>query len=56
MFLQIKSIQKYIFIRQQKMIVYTGHARKMAKKMIDQGHQIITSNVEGGHSAAANLK
>ena len=37
--------------------VHPGHARKMAKKMIDQGHQVIYyENVEGGHSAAANLK
>ena len=37
--------------------VHPGHARKMAKKMIDQGHKIIYyENIEGGHSAAANLK
>ncbi len=37
--------------------VHPGHARKMAKKMIDQGHQVIYyENIEGGHSAAANLK
>ena len=37
--------------------VHPGHARKMAKKMIDQGHKVIYyENVEGGHSAAANLK
>ena len=29
----------------------------MAKKMLDQGHKVIYyENVEGGHSAAANLK
>ena len=37
--------------------VHPGHARKMAKKMIEQGHQVIYyENIEGGHSAAANLK
>tara|TARA_B100000700_G_C14927253_1_gene800104 strand:+ start:10 stop:1287 length:1278 start_codon:yes stop_codon:yes gene_type:complete len=37
--------------------VHPGHARKMAKKMLDQGHKVIYyENVEGGHSAAANLK
>jgi prolyl oligopeptidase len=37
--------------------VHPGHARKMAKKMLDQGHKIIYyENIEGGHSAAANLK
>ena len=37
--------------------VHPGHARKMAKKMIDQGHKVIYyENIEGGHSAAANLK
>ena len=29
----------------------------MAAKMLDQGHKVIYyENVEGGHSAAANLK
>jgi prolyl oligopeptidase len=29
----------------------------MAKKMLDQGHTVIYyENIEGGHSAAANLK
>jgi len=37
--------------------VHPGHARKMAKKMIDQGHKVIYyENIEGGHSAATNLK
>ena len=37
--------------------VHPGHARKMAKKMLDQGHKVIYyENIEGGHSAAANLK
>ena len=37
--------------------VHPGHARKMAKKMLDQGHEVIYyENIEGGHSAAANLK
>ena len=37
--------------------VHPGHARKMAKKMLDQGHDVIYyENIEGGHSAAANLK
>jgi len=37
--------------------VHPGHARKMAAKMLDQGHKVIYyENVEGGHSAAANLK
>ena len=37
--------------------VHPGHARKMAKKMLDQGHKIIYyENVEGGHSAASNYE
>ncbi len=37
--------------------VHPGHARKMAAKMMDMGHPIIYyENIEGGHSAAANLK
>lgn len=37
--------------------VHPGHARKMAAKMTDQGHEIIYyENTEGGHAAAANLK
>ena len=36
--------------------VHPGHARKMAAKMIDQGHQNIWyyENIEGGHGGAAN--
>lgn len=37
--------------------VHPGHARKMAAKMIDAGHEVVYyENTEGGHSAAANLK
>jgi len=37
--------------------VHPGHARKMAAKMLDQGHELLYyENTEGGHSAAANLK
>ena len=38
--------------------VHPGHARKMAAKMIDQGHEGISyyENTEGGHSASSNLK
>lgn len=37
--------------------VHPGHARKMAKKMMDMGHPVLYhENIEGGHSAAANLK
>ena len=36
--------------------VHPGHARKMAKKMDDQGHKVYYyENIEGGHSASANL-
>lgn len=36
--------------------VHPGHARKMAKKMIDQGHPILYyENIEGGHGGSANL-
>ncbi|MDB6095436.1 MAG: prolyl oligopeptidase family protein [Verrucomicrobia bacterium] len=35
--------------------VHPGHARKMAAKMIEQGHDILYyENVEGGHGGAAN--
>ena len=37
--------------------VHPGHARKMAKKMIDHGHKIhYYENIEGGHGGAADLK
>ncbi|CAI8357403.1 MAG: Prolyl endopeptidase [Porticoccaceae bacterium UBA1117] len=37
--------------------VHPGHARKMAKRMEDQGHKFLYyENIDGGHSAAANLK
>ena len=37
--------------------VHPGHARKMAKRMEDQGHDFLYyENIDGGHSAAANLK
>lgn len=36
--------------------VHPGHARKMAAKMLDQGHQHVWyyENIEGGHGGAAN--
>ena len=37
--------------------VHPGHARKMAAKMLDQGHQILYfENTEGGHAAATTNK
>ncbi|GAK32166.1 putative peptidase y4nA [alpha proteobacterium Q-1] len=37
--------------------VHPGHARKMAAKMIEQGHDVLYyENIEGGHAGAANLK
>ncbi len=38
--------------------VHPGHARKMAAKMMSQGHKNIRyyENTEGGHAASANLK
>jgi prolyl oligopeptidase len=37
--------------------VHPGHARKMAKRMEDQNHSFLYyENIDGGHSAAANLK
>jgi prolyl oligopeptidase len=37
--------------------VHPGHARKMARRMQDQGHDFLYyENIDGGHSAAANLK
>lgn len=37
--------------------VHPGHARKAAKRMEDQGHDFLYyENIDGGHSAAANLK
>jgi prolyl oligopeptidase len=37
--------------------VHPAHARKMAKRMEDQGHVFLYyENIDGGHSAAANLK
>jgi prolyl oligopeptidase len=35
--------------------VHPGHARKLAARMIEQGHDVLYyENIEGGHSAAAN--
>ncbi len=35
--------------------VHPGHARKMAARMLDQGHRVLYfENTEGGHGAAAN--
>jgi prolyl oligopeptidase len=37
--------------------VHPAHARKVAKRMEDQGHSFLYyENIDGGHSAAANLK
>lgn len=37
--------------------VHPGHARKMAAKMMEAGHEVVYyENTEGGHSAAANLE
>ena len=37
--------------------VHPAHARKVAKRMEDQGHNFLYyENIDGGHSAAANLK
>ena len=37
--------------------VHPGHARKMAKRMEDLGHDFLYyENIDGGHSASANLK
>ena len=37
--------------------VHPGHARKTARRMQDQGHEFLYyENIDGGHSAAANLK
>ncbi len=37
--------------------VHPGHARKAAKRMEDQDHDFLYyENIDGGHSAAANLK
>jgi len=37
--------------------VHPGHARKVAKRFEDQGHDFLYyENIDGGHSAAANLK
>ena len=37
--------------------VHPAHARKMAKRLEDQGHKFLYyENIDGGHSAAANLK
>ena len=37
--------------------VHPAHARKMAKRLENQGHKFLYyENIDGGHSAAANLK
>ncbi|MDE2158871.1 MAG: S9 family peptidase, partial [Burkholderiales bacterium] len=35
--------------------VHPGHARKMAARMLDQGHAVLYwENIEGGHGGAAD--
>jgi prolyl oligopeptidase len=35
--------------------VHPAHARKMAARMLEQGHDVLYfENIEGGHGAAAN--
>jgi len=35
--------------------VHPGHARKMAARMMEQGHDVLYfENIEGGHGGAAN--
>ncbi len=37
--------------------VHPGHARKMAKKMLDMGFEVLYyENIEGGHGGAADFK
>jgi prolyl oligopeptidase len=37
--------------------VHPGHARKMAAKMREQGHDVLYfENIEGGHGGAADNK
>jgi prolyl oligopeptidase len=37
--------------------VHPGHARKMAARMQDQGHDVLYwENTEGGHSPAASIE
>jgi prolyl oligopeptidase len=37
--------------------VHPAHARKVAKRMEEQGHDFLYyENIDGGHSASANLK
>ena len=37
--------------------VHPGHARKMAARLEEEGHQVLYyENIEGGHGAAANNK
>ncbi len=56
----LKAAQKYpnvLFITSTRDDrVHPGHARKMAAKMLEQGHQGVWyyENIEGGHGGAAN--
>ena len=35
--------------------VHPGHARKMAARMLEQGHEVLYyENIEGGHGAGAD--
>ncbi|MFM2043105.1 MAG: putative prolyl oligopeptidase family protein PpcE [Pseudomonadota bacterium] len=48
--------EAYIFTSTKDDRVHPGHARKFAARMAAQGHPMIYfENIEGGHSAAANL-
>ena len=53
-----KKYPKVLFVTStQDDRVHPAHARKMAAKMIEQGHSVFYyENIEGGHSASANLK
>jgi len=49
--------EAYIYTSTKDDRVHPGHARKLAKRMEDQGHSFLYyENIDGGHAGAANLE
>jgi prolyl oligopeptidase len=53
---EVKYPEIFLWTNPKDDRVHPGHARKMAARMLEQGHDIIYfENTEGGHGGGANL-
>ncbi|MBP7339362.1 prolyl oligopeptidase family serine peptidase, partial [Niveispirillum sp.] len=53
----VKYPEAFVYTSTKDDRVHPGHARKFVAKLESQGHKVMYyENMEGGHSAAANLK